>query len=62
MTVASFASEGLARSVSPAASRVSLQHTVVAFLLIEVTIFFLCAIGANTFLEISGRERACAGG
>jgi hypothetical protein len=46
--------EGLARPASPAGSRVSLQHTVVAFLLIELSLFFLCAIGANTFLEISG--------
>jgi Undecaprenyl-phosphate glucose phosphotransferase len=54
MTVASFASEGLARSASPAGSRVSLQHTVVTFLLIEVTLFFLCAVGAKYYLELSG--------
>jgi Undecaprenyl-phosphate glucose phosphotransferase len=54
MTVASFAGERLVRAVSPVGRRVSLQHTVATFLLIEVTLFFLCAIAASNYLEACG--------
>jgi Undecaprenyl-phosphate glucose phosphotransferase len=54
MTVASFANEDWARPISSGKSRVSLQHTVVTFLLIELTLFFLSAIGARVYLEIAG--------
>jgi Undecaprenyl-phosphate glucose phosphotransferase len=55
MTVVSFVSEGLAKPALPAAARrISLQHTVVTFLLIELTLFFLSAIGAQIYLEVSG--------
>jgi polysaccharide biosynthesis protein PslA len=35
-------------------TRISLQHTVVAFLLIELTLFFLCAIAPSFYLELFG--------
>jgi hypothetical protein len=54
MTIASFVSEGFVTPVSLGASRISLQHTVVAFLLIELTLFFLCAIAPSFYLELFG--------
>src|SRR5437899_5230469 len=54
MTVASFAGERLATPVLPGCSRVSLQHAVVTFLLLEVTLFFGCAIAASNYLETAG--------
>jgi hypothetical protein len=54
MTVASFIGEGLAPPASLAGRRVSLQHTVVTFLLIELTLFLLCAIAPSFYLEKFG--------
>ena len=54
MTVASFAGERLGTPALPTCKRVSLQHTVVTFLLIEVTLFFVCAIAASNILQFSG--------
>ena len=54
MSVASFVGEGLAPPASLTGRRVSLQHTVVTFLLIEVTLFLLCAIAPSFYLEKFG--------
>jgi hypothetical protein len=54
MSVASCIGESLAQPACLAGRRVSLQHTVVTFLLIELTLFLLCAIAPSFYLEKFG--------
>jgi polysaccharide biosynthesis protein PslA len=56
MTVAYFAGEALVRPTSLASGRISLQHTVVAFLLIELSVFLLCGIAPSFYLETFGSQ------
>jgi polysaccharide biosynthesis protein PslA len=54
VSVTAFIGDGLARPVSLAGRRISLQHTVATFLLIELTLFFLCSIAPSFYLEKFG--------
>jgi len=53
MTAAVFAADAIAVG-SPAGRRISLQHAVVTFLLIEVALLFLCGIAPRFYLEAFG--------